>query len=86
MFDIVTIAHQKVSGIELKDKGFHHLCSDKYTIVEKIVRSINITNKADIYSILCFLIQLNNFVTMGILSMSSKILNTLNILKIENIV
>ena len=77
---IVTIAHQNVSGIELKATAFHQACSTKYTSVEKTVRIISITNIAARYSTLCLLIHLKSLVTIGNLSINSNILNTLNIL------
>jgi hypothetical protein len=76
----VTTAHQKVSGIELNHVAFHHFCSNRYANVENIVRIISITNIAVKYSILFLIIHFQIFLTMGILSTSSYILKTLNIL------
>jgi len=77
---IVTTAHRKVVGIELKSSLFHHFSSMKYTKVENIVNIISIRKIAAKYSVLCLFIPFTNFDIIGILSINSKILNTLKIL------
>lgn len=82
----VTIAHQKVWGIEWKFIMFHQFFSNKYTNVDDKTKTINITNRALKYSTLFFIIPLNIFFIIGILSTSSKILNILKILNNAKIV
>ena len=49
---IVTTHHHKVAGIELNSEEFQKLNSSKYIIVEKTIKTIDITKIAAKYSIL----------------------------------